>query len=45
MALEIHQFAYGQDNYGVLLHDGDSGETAMIDAGDAAAARTAMAET
>jgi hydroxyacylglutathione hydrolase len=45
MALEIHQFAYGQDNYGVLLHDGASGETAMIDAGDAAAARTAMAET
>lgn len=45
MALEIHQFDYGQDNYGVLLHDGASGETAMIDAGDAAAARTAMAET
>jgi len=45
MALEIHQFAYGQDNYGVLLHDGDSRETAMIDAGDATAARTALGET
>jgi len=45
MALELHQFGYGQDNYGVLLHDGDSGETAMVDAGDAGVARAAMAET
>ena len=45
MALELHQFAYNQDNYGVLLHDSDHGETAMVDAGDAAAARTALAAT
>ena len=44
-ALELHQFAYNQDNYGVLLHDSDHGETAMVDAGDAAAARTALAAT
>ena len=44
MALELHQFAYGQDNYGVLLHDSDTGETAMVDAGDAAAARAVLAE-
>jgi len=43
MTLELHQFAYNQDNYGVLLHNSDTGETAMIDAGDAAAARAALA--
>ena len=45
MALELHQFAYGQDNYGVMLHDGDHGETAMVDAGDADAARAALVAT
>jgi len=45
MALEIHQFGYDQDNYGVLLHDGDSGATAMVDAGNAEAARAALAAT
>ena len=45
MPLEIHQFPYGQDNYGVLLHDSASGVTAMVDAGDAAAARGALADT
>jgi hydroxyacylglutathione hydrolase len=33
--LECVQFPYGSDNYGVLLHDSASGETACIDAGDA----------
>ena len=37
MPLEFHQFPYGSDNYGVLVHDGESGETAAVDAGDAAA--------
>lgn len=41
-ALECVQFAYGSDNYGVLLHDSDSGETACIDAGDADAALQAL---
>ena len=45
MTLELHQFAYNQDNYGVLLHDSDRGETAMVDAGDAEAARAALATT
>ncbi len=43
--LNIHQFPYGSDNYGVLLHCPESSETTMIDAGDAAAAETALAET
>ena len=33
--LEIHQFICRSDNYGVLLHDHKSGETAAIDAPDA----------
>ena len=45
MALEIYQFGYNQDNYGVLLHDSDSGATAMVDAGDAGAARGALTAT
>lgn len=45
MALEIHQFGYDRDNYGVLIHDEASGETAMVDAGDAGAARAALAST
>ena len=43
MTLDLHQFGYDQDNYGVLLHESESGETAMVDAGDAAAARAALA--
>ena len=42
-ALECFQFPYGSDNYGVLLHDSDSGETACIDAGDADATLQALA--
>jgi len=40
--LECFQFPYGSDNYGVLLHDSASGETACIDAGDANAAMQAL---
>lgn len=36
MPLEIHQFPCLQDNYGFLLHDPDSGETAAIDTPDGA---------
>lgn len=35
--LEIHQFPCLSDNYGYLLHDPESGETACIDTPDAAA--------
>ena len=35
--LEVHQFACLSDNYGFLLHDPASGETACIDTPDAAA--------
>ena len=35
MPLEVHQFACLSDNYGYLLHDPDSGETACIDTPDA----------
>lgn len=40
--LEIHQFPCLKDNYGVLLHDPSSGETAAIDAPDAAAVKRAL---
>ena len=33
--LEVHQFPCLQDNYGFLLHDRVSGETAAIDTPDA----------
>ncbi|WP_370184057.1 hydroxyacylglutathione hydrolase [Alteriqipengyuania sp.] len=36
MPLEIHQFPCLSDNYGFLLHDPDSGETAAIDTPDGA---------
>ena len=35
MPLEIHQFPCLSDNYGFLLHDEESGETACIDTPDA----------
>ncbi len=37
MALAVHQFACLSDNYGFLLHDTDSHETACIDTPDAKA--------
>ena len=44
-SLEIFQFAYNADNYGVLLHCPDSGDTACIDAGDASATEAVLAQT
>ncbi|ASJ75843.1 hydroxyacylglutathione hydrolase [Granulosicoccus antarcticus] len=40
--LECFQFPYGGDNYGVLVHDADTGQTACIDAGHAQAALDAL---
>jgi hydroxyacylglutathione hydrolase len=37
MSLQVHQFACLSDNYGYLLHDPASGETACIDTPDAEA--------
>ncbi len=42
---EIYQFPCLSDNYGVLLHDSETGVTASIDAPDEAAIRTALAKT
>jgi len=43
--LEIHQFACLSDNYGVLIHDADSGATASIDAPDQSAVEAALSHT
>ena len=43
--LECHQFSYLSDNYGVLVHAEDTGETACIDAGDAQAVFDALEST
>lgn len=40
--LEFHQYPYGGDNYGVLVHDAQSGATASIDAGEASATMAAL---
>lgn len=46
MALKFHQFASPpMDNYGVLIHAQETGETACIDAGDADAVFSALDET
>lgn len=45
MTLQFHQFPYGSDNYGVLVHDDVSGETACVDAGDADAVLGALEAT
>lgn len=42
--LEVHQFACLSDNYGYLVHDPASGDTACIDTPDAAAVLAALAE-
>ena len=44
-ALEFHQFPTLSDNYGVLIHDPDTGNTASVDAPDANDVRNALAET
>ncbi|HEY7765361.1 MAG TPA: hydroxyacylglutathione hydrolase [Aestuariivirgaceae bacterium] len=41
-SLEVSQFPVLSDNYGVLLHDPASGQTASIDAADAAAVDAAL---
>ncbi|MGN6551740.1 MAG: hydroxyacylglutathione hydrolase [Pararhizobium sp.] len=43
-ALEIHQFMCRSDNFGVLLHDPETGETASIDAPEEAPIRAALKE-
>ncbi len=40
--LEIHQFPYGDDNYGVLLHCPHHDQTAVVDAGDSEATDAAL---
>lgn len=42
--LEFHQFECLSDNYGVLVHDERSGETASIDAPDAEAVDAALSQ-
>jgi hydroxyacylglutathione hydrolase len=42
--LEIHQFPCLSDNYGVLIHDPDSGATASIDAPEAGPIEAALSE-
>lgn len=45
MTIKIHQFTCRTDNFGVLLHDTDSGLTALIDAPEEAAILAAIEET
>lgn len=45
MAIKVHQFPCLSDNYGVLVHNSDSGATLLIDAPDEDAIRSALAET
>lgn len=45
MPLQFHQFPFLSDSYGVLVHDPATGQTASIDAGEAAAVRTALERT
>ncbi len=42
--LDVHQFMCRSDNFGVLIHDPDTGLTASIDAPDAGAVRRALAD-
>lgn len=44
-SLDFHQFAYHSDNYGVLVHDAQSGQTACVDAGDDKAVLQALRDT
>lgn len=45
MPCDLHQFVCLQDNYGVLLHDRESGATAAVDAPDAVAVEQALNAT
>lgn len=42
--LQVHQFPCLDDNYGVLIHDPESGQTASVDAPEAEPVRRALAE-
>ena len=44
MGLEVHQFGCLSDNYGFLIHDPESGETATVDSPDAEAIDAALEE-
>ena len=44
MALQVHQFVCLSDNFGVLVHDPETGATAAIDAPDGAPVLAALAE-
>ena len=44
-SFQYHQFLYGADNYGVLMHDPKTGQTAAIDAGDLDSYVQAVTET
>ena len=44
-SFQYHQFLYGTDNYGVLMHDPKTGQTAAIDAGDLDSYLQAITET
>ena len=44
MTFQTHQFPYGDDNYGLLMHCTEW-ITACVDAGDAGATEAALAET
>ena len=43
--LEIYQFPCLSDNYGFLVHDGESGETACIDTPETAPIMAALDKT
>jgi hydroxyacylglutathione hydrolase len=45
MSAKIHQFTCLQDNFGVLLHDTETGATAAIDAPESAAVEGALTST
>ena len=45
MAVEIEQFMCRTDNFGVLMHDPESGETVIIDAPEAAPILAAIERT
>ena len=44
MSLEVHMFPCLSDNYGFLIHDPDSGSTAVIDTPEVEAINAALAE-
>jgi hydroxyacylglutathione hydrolase len=45
MSLRVEQFMCRSDNFGVLLHDPESGETALVDAPEETAIRAALERT